>query len=302
MNRLYNSDGQKGTFMKNVFILIRGHQWIKNLFVFAPVFFAGQITDSELFPKALFAFVAFCLTASAIYVFNDLQDIEEDRGHPTKCKRPLASGEISARTAKVTMIVLLIAGAAIMASVSVDALAILSGYVALNIGYSLKLKHIAIMDVTIIAVGFVLRLFAGSAATSTPLSMWVVMMTFLLALFLALAKRRDDILHFLNTGQKARKVVDGYNLQLIDGAMTIMASVVIVAYIMYATSAAVVDRLGTENLYLTALFVILGILRYLQIAYVEGKSGSPTKIVLTDVFMQVSIIAWAVSFVWIIYL
>lgn len=288
--------------MPTILRLIRAHQWIKNLFVFVPVFFAGQATDPALFLKALVAFLAFCLSASAVYVFNDLQDIEQDRQHPTKCKRPLASGVIPLRTAKFGMLALLAAGTALMASVSLDALYFLAIYVVLNIAYSAKLKHIAIVDVTIIAVGFVLRLFVGSAATLTPLSMWVVIMTFLLALFLALAKRRDDILHYLDTGKKARSVVDGYNLQLIDSGMTIMASVVIVAYIMYATSAAVVERLQTENLYLTALFVILGILRYLQIAFVKGKSDSPTRIVLTDAFMQLTILAWALAFVWILYL
>ena len=158
------------------------------------------------------------------------------------------------------------------------------------------------MDVTIISIGFVLRLFVGSTVNSIQLSMWIVIMTFLLALFLALAKRRDDVLIFMSTGKKMRKVIDGYNLQLIDGAMMIMASVVIVAYILYTTSASVVERLGSEYLYLTALFVILGIMRYLQIALVENNSGSPTSIVIRDRFMQITILAWVLSFVWIIYL
>ncbi len=195
-----------------------------------------------------------------------------------------------------------IVGIPLMAALSLQAVAILAIYITLNIGYSFYLKHIAILDVIIIATGFALRLFVGSTVTGIPLSMWIVIMTFLLALFMALAKRRDDVLILLNTGGKMRKAIDGYNLQLIDGAMMIMASVVIVVYILYTTSIAVVQRLQSEYLYLTALFVILGILRYLQIAFVEKGSDSPTKIVLKDKFMQITILAWMISFVWIIYL
>ena len=200
------------------------------------------------------------------------------------------------------MSIFFILGISLMATLSLQAVAILGFYITLNIGYSFYLKHIAILDVTIIAIGFALRLFVGSTTTRIPLSMWIVVMTFPLALFLALAKRRDDILIFLETDNKVRKVIDGYNLQLIDGTMMIMASVVIVAYILYTTSGTVVQRLQSEYLYLTALFVILGIMRYLQITFVEKDSGTPTKIVLKDRFMQLAILAWVFSFIWIIYL
>jgi 4-hydroxybenzoate polyprenyltransferase len=288
--------------MKNIFTLIRPHQYVKNLFIFLPLFFAGQITNPALLINAFLAFVAFSISASAIYILNDYQDIKEDRQHPKKKYRPLASGSISKKGAISLMSIFFIVGISLMAVLSLQAIAILGAYITLNIGYSFHLKHIAILDVTIIATGFVLRLFIGSAVTEIPLSMWIIIMTFLLALFMALAKRRDDVLLFLNTGKKMRKVIDGYNLRLIDGAMMIMAFVVIVAYIFYTTSTAVVQRLHSEYLYLTALFVILGILRYLQIAFVENDSGSPTKIVLKDKFMQITILAWVFSFVWIIYL
>jgi 4-hydroxybenzoate polyprenyltransferase len=189
-----------------------------------------------------------------------------------------------------------------MATISFQVVGILCIYITLNIAYSLYLKHIAILDVSIIAICFVLRLFIGSSATGTALSMWIIITTFLLALFIALAKRRDDILFFLNTGKKMRRAIDGYNLQLIDGAMMIMASVVIVTYILYTTSIEVLQRMQSEYLYLTALFVILGIMRYLQISFVENNSGSPTKIVLRDKFMQITILAWTFSFAWIVYL
>ncbi len=281
--------------------LLRVHQYVKNLFIFLPAFFALKITHTDLLFNTLIAFIAFSLAASAIYIFNDYHDIEEDRRHPKKKQRPLASGLIAKYQAIIIMIALFIAGFSIMALLSLNAAIILLVYVIVNIIYSFYLKHIAIVDVTIIAIGFVLRLFVGSAVTDIHLSMWIVVMTYLLALFLALAKRRDDVLIYLETGKKMRKVIDGYNLQFLDGAMMIMASVVIVAYTIYTTSTEVIERVQSEYLYLTALFVILGILRYLQIVFVEKDSGSPTRIVLRDPFMQLTLLGWIISFYWIIY-
>lgn len=280
---------------------MRPHQYIKNLFIFLPLFFAIKITDTVLLTNTVIAFIAFSLAASAIYTFNDYYDIEEDRQHPKKKNRPLASGAISKVQAVVIMVVLLVSGFALMTTESLQAVAILAAYVIMNIAYSFYLKHIAIIDVVVIAIGFVLRLFVGSVVTGIQLSMWIVIMTFLLALFMALAKRRDDVLIFLETGKKMRNVINGYNLQFLDTAMAIMASVVIVAYTIYTTSAEVVERFHSQYLYLTALFVILGIMRYLQIAFVHLDSGSPTRIVLKDRFMQLTILAWIVSFVWLLY-
>ncbi len=280
---------------------MRPHQYIKNLFIFLPLFFALKITDPSLLFNAVIAFIAFSLTASAIYTLNDYHDIEEDRQHPKKKERPLASGAISKSQAITIMSVLFVAGFTLMASLSLKAAGILAAYVIMNIAYSFYLKHVAILDVVIIAIGFVLRLFIGSAVTDIPLSMWIVVMTFLLALFMALAKRRDDVLIYLDTGKKMRKVIDGYNLQFLDTAMAIMASVVIVSYTIYTTSSEVVARVHSEYLYLTSLFVILGIMRYLQVAFVLKDSGSPTKIVLKDRFMQLTLIGWVLTFAWILY-
>ena len=281
--------------------LMRLHQYIKNIFIFLPLFFALEITNINLLLNALLAFIAFSLSASSIYIFNDYMDIEVDRLHPKKRKRPLASGEVSKKSAKSLIAILSIIGISLMAVVSLKALYVLLLYMGLNIAYTLHLKHIAILDITIIAIGFVLRLFVGAFATDIKLSMWIVVMTFLLALFMALAKRRDDVLIYLNTGKKMRKVIDGYNLQFLDTAMAIMASVVIVAYTIYTTSSEVVARVHSEYLYLTALFVILGVLRYLQITFVEEESGSPTKIVLKDRFMQFVLLGWIITFIWILY-
>ncbi len=281
--------------------LMRPHQYIKNIFIFLPLFFALKITDTHLLLNAFIAFVAFSLTASAIYALNDYHDIEEDRQHPTKKNRPLAAGTITRPQAKIIIAILFFVGFSLMALLSLKAVIIVIAYIIINIAYSLQLKHIAILDITIIAIGFVLRLFVGSAATDIPLSMWIVIITFLLALFMALAKRRDDVLIFLETGKKMRRVIDGYNLQFLDTAMAIMASVVIVSYVMYATSTEAITRVHSEYLYLTSFFVILGIMRYLQITFVFKDSGSPTKIVMEDRFMQCILICWMISFAWILY-
>ena len=288
--------------VKDILILIRPHQYIKNLFIFMPLFFVGQITDTELLLNAVVAFVAFSISASAVYILNDYHDIEEDRQHPKKKFRPLASEAIPKKFAIILMGIFFIVGVSLMGILSLQAFGFLCAYITLNISYSFYLKYIAILDISIIAIGFVFRLFIGSAVTEISLSMWIVIMTFLLALFMALAKRRDDVFLFLSTGIKMRKVIDGYNLQFIDGAMMIMASVVIVTYILYTTSTEVLQRIQSEYLYLTTLFVIFGVLRYLQIAFVENNSASPTRIVLKDKFMQITILAWVSSFVWIIYL
>jgi len=281
--------------------LMRPHQYIKNLFIFLPLFFALKITDTTLLTNAFIAFIAFSLTASAIYTLNDYHDIEEDKQHPKKKHRPLASGAVSKSQAIIIMAVLGVAGFALMATLSFKAVGILAAYAAMNIAYSFYLKHVAILDVVTIAIGFVLRLFIGSAVTDIPLSMWIVITTFLLALFMALAKRRDDMLIYLDTGKKMRKVIDGYNLQFLDTAMSIMASVVIVAYVIYTSSAEVIARVNSEYLYLTGLFVIIGVMRYLQVALVLKDSGSPTKIVLKDRFMQLTLIGWVLTFAWILY-
>jgi len=287
--------------VSNTISLVRPHQYVKNLFIFLPLFFAVRITDATLFLNAAVAFLAFSFTASAIYILNDYLDIEDDKLHPKKKTRPLAAGVITFPQAFMTMTVLFGAGITLMASVSFTAMNILLVYLALNIAYSFYLKHVAILDVIIIAVGFVLRIFVGSAVTAIPLSMWIVIMTFLLALFMALAKRRDDVLIYLETGEKMRKVVDGYNLQFLDAAMVIMASVVIVAYTIYTTSTEVITRVQSEYLYLTAFFVIAGVMRYLQIVFVEKDSGSPTRIVLKDPFMQITLIGWIATFAWVLY-
>ena len=281
--------------------LMRPHQYVKNLFIFLPLFFALKITNIELLANSFLAFISFSLTASAIYILNDYHDIEEDKQHPKKKTRPLAAGTISKNEGILLMILNLFIGFTLMAFLSWKAVAILAVYVILNIAYSFSLKHVAVIDIMIIAIGFVLRVFVGTAVTMLHTSMWIVVMTFLLALFLALAKRRDDILLFNKTGKKVRKVIDGYNLQFVDMAMTLMAGVVIVSYLMYCVSPDVIERTGSDKLYLTLIYVIIGVLRYMQITFVEEESGSPTKVLLKDKIVKVAILLWIVTFTIILY-
>jgi 4-hydroxybenzoate polyprenyltransferase len=272
------------------------------MLIFAPLFFSSRITELNLLFNAFTAFIAFSLCASSVYILNDYKDRHEDRLHPKKKHRPIAAGDISTKSALFLMSVLAMLGGLLMAAVSISALYVLLAYIVINIGYSLHLKHVALVDVTLIAIGFVLRLFVGACATQTNLSAWIIIMTFLLALFLALAKRRDDVLIFQETGQKMRLVIDGYNLKLIDGLMMISAAVVIVAYMLYTVSPDIAPWIQSKYLCLTALFVILGIMRYLQIAFVENESGSPTMVLLRDRFLQMTIAGWVVSFMWVIYI
>lgn len=282
--------------------LMRPYQYTKNFFVFLPAFFAFKLNDPHLMLQAFIAFAAFSLAASGGYVFNDLKDHAEDRLHPEKKHRPIASGRIGIPLALPLMIGLLTAGIALMAFVSLEACRILIFYLVLNTAYTLKLKRIPIVDIAVISTGFVLRLLVGSAVTQVELSHWIIVMTFLLSLFLSLAKRRDDVIIYLKTDQSMRKAAEGYNLKFLDNAMIMSASIVVLAYILWSISPQVVETLGSDSLYLTSVFVVLGVLRYMQIAFVEEKSGNPSRILLKDRFVQLVLIGWVGSFIWILYL
>jgi 4-hydroxybenzoate polyprenyltransferase len=281
--------------------LARPHQYTKNLFVFVPAFFAFQLSDWMVIQQTLLAFVAFSLLASGVYVFNDWMDRAEDAQHPTKCKRPIASGEINRLQAAVIFVSFVGMGFLAGGLISLELVGLLLVYFVMNLAYSVKLKHVAIVDVFVISLGFVIRLGVGAMAAGVALSHWIIVMTFLLALFLALAKRRDDVLIFLETEQKMRKVIDGYNLKFLDAAMVMNAGVVMLAYILWSISAEVVARIGSDNLYMTAVFVLLGIMRYMQIAMVQEQSGNPTKVLLKDKFLQIVLAGWVLSFTLILY-
>lgn len=284
--------------------LVRPKQWIKNTFVFLPIFFSGLVFDGQSVLGALVVFVSFCFAASSIYCYNDLVDVEADRRHPVKCHRPVASGEVSERAAYSLMGLLIVLSMATLLLFPSKALAVggvILFYWLLNLAYCKWLKNYAIVDVCVVAFGFVLRILAGGVSASVTLTNWIVLMTFLLTLFLSFAKRRDDVLRMQQTGEAPRRNTSRYNLTFINQAITITASVTLVCYIMYTVSPAVTARFHTEYLYLTSVFVLVGLLRYIQIAVVDNKSGDPTKVILRDRFMQIIVLLWGLSFAVIIY-
>lgn len=287
--------------MKSVIRLIRVHQWTKNLFIFAPLFFSGQILHTEKLTLAILGFLGFCCIASSVYILNDFMDYEKDKEHPTKKNRPIASGEINKPTA-IFLFFLLIIGALIFSiQINKTFFLIIFFYFFLNILYSLGLKQISLVDTFIISIGFVLRVSAGGVLTHVPVSHWLYIMTFLLALFIAIAKRRDDVLILNQTGSEMRESIKGYNLEFITSTISILCATLIVSYLLYITSNEVVTRFNGKHPYISTIFVILAILRYLQITLVHEKSGSPSKVLLKDIFIQIVILLWVLFFITIIY-
>lgn len=293
--------------MKDLLILMRPQQWLKNIFVFAPLFFNGSFTDKNLLANSFIAFCAYCMIASAIYCFNDIIDRDTDRLHSQKKKRPIASGKVSIKQGYGIAIVLIMFSFFIIndwfeSEQALKLMRWISVYLALNIAYCLYLKKKTLIDVFIISTGFILRLLVGSTATNIHLSHWLVLMTFLLALFLALAKRRDDVIIYEKTGQPMRNNINRYNLAFMNQSITLVASINVICYILYTVSPEVVDRIDNEYLYLTSIFVLLGMLRYMQLTFVDFRSGSPTKVLYHDRFIQTCIIAWCFMFFIILYL
>lgn len=281
--------------------LVRAEHWVKNLFLFLPAFFAGRLTEWPVLVHAVWGFVSFSLVASAVYVLNDLVDAPHDRNHPDKQNRPIASGAIQPRGAMVLLALLLTSGLALAASLDTTVLLIGLVYLVINVLYSFSLKHIAIVDISLIGTGFLLRVLAGGAATGVEVSHWLIVMTFLLALILGLAKRRGEYV-IATGGHTFRRALEGYNLPFLDVAITVCSTVAIVAYLMYCFSPEVTERIGSHNIYYTAFFVIVGILRYLQLALVFDRTESPTRALLRDAFLQIVLLGWIGSFVWLIYL
>lgn len=289
--------------MKNLIRLIRPKQWIKNVFVLVPLFFGGQLLHVEALTSGMITFLAYSLAASSIYCFNDIVDLEADRRHPVKCHRAIASGAVSVSQGYALMILMIVLSVVLTLLLhnKWQTMGVIVFYWLLNLAYCLKLKQYAIIDVCIVAFGFVLRILAGGVATDIVLSKWIVLMTFLVTLFMSFAKRRDDVLRMNATGEAPRKNTIRYNLTFINQAITITAGVTLVCYIMYTVSPEVTANLHTEYLYLTSILVLVGLLRYIQIAVVDKQSGDPTKVILRDRFTQLVVLAWGLSFLFMIY-
>ncbi len=279
--------------------LARPKHWVKNAFVAAPLFFTPSAMSGAAAGTVALAILAFCLTASAIYALNDWADREADGLHPEKRHRPVASGAVPPAAALIFAGLLAVAAAAIAIRLPTEFGIILAVYAGMNLAYSLGLKNVSLLDVLVIAMGFVLRVEAGAAAIAVVPTVWILVCTGLLALFLALAKRRDDLTSDLDAAH--RKSLAGYNLPFIDTAIAVVLGALLVGYLMYTTDDAVLRKFGTERLYMTAPFVVAGILRYLQIALVEKRSGSPTEIALSDRFLIVCVLGWLAVFGYLIY-
>jgi decaprenyl-phosphate phosphoribosyltransferase len=290
--------------MKYYIKLLRPKDWAKNLFLFVPSFFSGQFFVPSRVPDILAGFVAFCFFASAIYIINDYRDIEDDRKHPVKSARPLAAGKVKKPAAILIVVLLLVLGSLIgyFADRSLLFLFILGLYFFMNLAYSFGLKNIAILDILILSAGFVLRVKGGAVISKVDTSEWLIIMTFLLSLFMAIAKRRDDLLLKSSTGTDMRKSMSGYNLDFLNTLLGLSCAIIIVAYINYTVSPATIERLKTYRLYYSSIFVIAGLMRYLQITFVMKKSGSPTEILYKDFFIQMTLILWVISIYVILYL
>lgn len=286
--------------------LLRPKDWAKNSFLFIPLFFAGDFFNLQKILMLLVAFFAFSFTASSIYIINDYRDIEDDKKHPKKSKRPLASGKVKKQTAIVICIILLLAGMLLawLIDPTLEVLFVLGIYFCMNLAYSLGLKNISILDIIILAAGFVLRIKVGSLVPNPDidLSEWLNIMVFLLAIFMAIAKRRDDVILKLNTGEDMRKSIKGYNLDFLNTMLGLFGAIIIVAYIMYTMWPDTYFKFATHRLYYTSVFVIAGVLRYLQITFVKNEAGSPTDLLYKDRFIQATLGLWVASFYVILYL
>ncbi|MEQ9439262.1 MAG: decaprenyl-phosphate phosphoribosyltransferase [Cyclobacteriaceae bacterium] len=288
------------TLIYSLVKLLRPEQWAKNLFIFIPIFFAGDFFNIDALMKLGVAFLSFSFVASAIYILNDYRDIEADRAHPEKCDRPMASGAIPANLGLVTMIIMATIGLGAGFVLNPWFFGVLLTYTIINIGYSFGLKHVGILDIFLIASGFLLRTVSGGIVADVAISQWLIIMIFLLAVFMAIAKRRDDLVIGKSSGILVRKSVKNYNLEFVNACMTMIAGIIIVAYLMYTISDDVVMRLGQHLVY-TSVFVIAAMMRYFQITLVENNSGSPTRILYKDTFIKITLLGWILSFFLLIY-
>jgi decaprenyl-phosphate phosphoribosyltransferase len=274
--------------------LIRPRQWVKNAFVVAPLFFTPGALNSHNLLAVFGGVLCFCALASAVYIINDYMDRAADRLHPEKCTRPLAAGTVSTTQAFTMLGVLLATSAVLCLTLGPAFAAIAALYLVVNLAYSMALKHASIIDVMLVALGYVLRVYAGAELIGVPASVWIITCTGLVSLFIALAKRRDDLVRRLAVDHRA--ALKGYTKEFLDTSIAIVLAGLLVSYIIYTTQAEIMHRAGTTHLYLTTPFVIMGVLRYLQIAQVEERSGSPTKVVTSDPFLIACVLGWVACY------
>jgi 4-hydroxybenzoate polyprenyltransferase len=280
---------------------LRLQQWAKNFFVLAPLVFAQRLTDLPSLERALMAFAAFCLAASAVYLLNDLHDREEDRRHPVKSRRPLASGALKAPVAWLAAALLIGGAAALALALGRGFATFLGAYVTLNVLYSLGLKTVVILDVLCISLGFVLRILAGAAAIDVKVSSWLLLCTTFLSLFLAFSKRRHEIQLLAEGAAQQRKVLSQYSAAFLDQMINVVTASAVVCYALYAVSPETVERFHTEHLVYTVPFVLFGIFRYLYLVYQRTDAKNPTEALLFDGPFLVNLLLWGGAVIWIVY-
>jgi len=287
--------------MSSLVRTLRPEQWTKNLIVFAALLFGQKLLDVEAVARTVAAFAVFCVLSGVVYLVNDLFDQEADRLHPTKRFRPIASGELSPGAAVTWALVL--GSAALGAAVWLGPVFALvaAAYLLLFVLYSRWLKHIVVVDVMSIAIGFVLRTVAGAAVISVPVSDWLLVCTVLLALFLGLSKRRHELTLLADNATGHRRILDEYNPYLLDQMIGVVTASTLMAYIIYCTSQETIERFGTRNLVLTVPLPIYGILRYLYLVHRRDGGGNPSELLITDRPLLICVALWGLVTTLVIY-
>lgn len=282
--------------------LARPKQWMKNLFVFAPILFAGQLLNFDLMFKNILAFIAFSFTSSVVYIINDIVDREADRAHKKKRFRPLASGEVNVKEAAIFAVVIAVITVIILLKLNYVFAVVVCIYLILNVLYTIKLKHIVILDVFIISLGFMLRVEGGASAIEVPISSWMILTTMFLSLFLAISKRRAELSASESDNlENQRKVLGHYDITFTDQINTVAVTGTIICYALYTVSEKTVNTFHTENLIYTTPFVIYGMFRYLYLLHKKNLGESPEQIVTKDISLIINILLWFVTAFGIIY-
>lgn len=281
-------------FLIHIINLLRPKQWVKNLLVFAALIFSKHLLDLPLLWRSSLTFVAFCALSSSAYVLNDLFDLKEDRAHPWKRTRPIASGAVSISFAIILCNTLMIVSLLIAYLLNLKLLIIFLIYFLLQLVYSFGLKHVVILDVMLLASGFVIRAIAGGIAISANVSNWLLLCTFLLALFLALCKRRQELVVLEKSAVDHRPVLAEYSEPFIDSLISVITGATVVSYALYTVSSEVIRKLGTDKLIFTLPFVLYGIFRYLYLMHQKDLGDNPTEVLFKDFSLQLGILAWLV--------
>jgi 4-hydroxybenzoate polyprenyltransferase len=281
--------------------LLRPAQWLKNLLVFAALIFSLHLFVAQSVTRALLAFASFCLVASASYMVNDVHDAEKDRLHPIKRLRPIAANRISPRSALALAAMLAAAGLALALGVGVGFAEIAAAYAVLQLFYSFAVKDVVILDAMAIATGFVLRAVGGGVAIDVYVSPWLVICTFLLALFLAFSKRRHEVVLLEDAASAHRESLREYSPYFLDQMISVVTASTVLAYAIYTVSPEVREKLHTDSLYLTIPFVLYGIFRYLYLVHQREGGGNPTRELLTDRPLWVNVLLWIGTAIWLLY-